>query len=248
MTTAPVTAVVVTADPRRDHLAMTIRSLAKQENPPAEVLFVDGTSGGHALDKGGDCSLCGNVVSEAITELENQGATVRNIHDEKAGIGEARRIGMEEATEPVVWHLDEDANILSEDWTQKALSELDKPEVAGVGGNVTPIEDSRVGKFFGATDAVTGAVPGGWYIMYPRRLCMGDGECLLVGQQRGEDITVRRTLNESGDLVRRPDLLAQKDLPTTRQKKARNIVLSAAGGAVAGTLADKLFSAVLGDV
>jgi hypothetical protein len=248
MTTAPVSAVVVTMKPRSDHYTMTLRSLAQQKSPPSEVILVDSTPGGHAAGESNDCSLCEKALQESIEELREKGATVKKEHVPDSGIGEARRIGLNIADEAAVWHLDEDAVIVTPDWTERALTRLDNPDVAAVGGNVAPLRENTEGRLFGSVDAATQSVPGGWYIMYPRKYCREDGKCLMFGQGRGEDITARQQLSEEGAVVRDPELLAKKDLPTDRQQKARNVVLSAAGGAVAGAVTDKLVGSIVNRV
>lgn len=246
MTTAPVSANIVTKDPDMSHLGMTLRSLADQQKPPAEVIIVDSTAGGHAVQSAESmCSVCTANVTDSIESLRRQGADVKLIHDEDAGLGAARWLANKGASEDVVWHLDEDAVIVSDDWTIRALDQLDDPGVSAVGGCVSPLQDNPMGRVIGTADTITSATPGGWYIMYPRAYCDGQG-CMMPDQHRGEDTTTRRVLRRKGRLVRDPNLLAQKDLPTERQKSARNVVLGAAGGAVAGAVASKFMDYAIG--
>lgn len=248
MHTAPVSANIVTKNPDMSHLGMTLRSLANQNSPPAEVIIVDSTPGGHAVESADEtCSVCTANVNDAIQTLRSRGSDVILIHDESAGLGGARRIANDESSQDVVWHLDEDAVIVSDDWTERALGRLDDPGVSGVGGNVAPLRPTAEGKVLGTADTVTRSVEGGWYIMYPKRLCQGE-RCVRTGQDRGEDISTRNILRQHGEIVREPEILAKKDLPTQRQKSARNVVLGAAGGAVAGAVASKVLDAVIAEV
>jgi len=242
MQTAPVSANIVTKNPDMSHLALTLRSLANQNRPPAEVIIVDSTPGGHAVESenGGSCSLCGGSVSKTIEDLQSQGVTVQLVHNTDVGIGGARDRATMEASQPAVWDLDEDAVIDNPEWTQRALDRLDTPGVAAVGGNVTPLGGTMEGRVYGAMDAAAGAVPGGWYIMYPRAYCTPDEKCYTLDQHRGEDRTTRAQLKEHGELVRDPNLVAQKALPTNRQKSARNVILGSVGGAVSGAIGSKV--------
>lgn len=242
MTTAPITAIVISKDPNESHMAMTINSLANQDQPPAEVIFVDSTSHQHALKNMGGCALCTQALKEAIQNLKDAGTTVVYAHNPSAGLGEARDIGIKNATQPAIWHLDEDAVITDTDWTTKVLKQLDQKGVVAVGGNVAPLRDNGVGKVFASLDAATQFVPGGWYITHPKALCTGDA-CVWPGQHRGEDKTLRNHLSQRGTLVRDQTLLAKKDLPTNRQHSLLKTVVGASGGAVSGILASKLFDA-----
>lgn len=242
---APVTAIVVTKWPDMDHLGQTLHSLSRQDYPPSEVLVIDSTPGGVGAGEPESCGICGNKVREAVSSLESEGVEYTVVEDEELGIGEARQRGMDEASEPVAWHLDEDAVIQNRNWVAKALNRLSEDGVAAVGGSVTPINGSGVWKAAGALDAAADSVPGGWYLMHPIAYC-DDSKCTRVGQHRGEDITLRSQLTDYGRLERIAGNVASKSLPTTRQSIVRDIVVSAASGAVVSLVSDYARRKVLG--
>lgn len=244
---APVSAIIVTRDPNPVHVGSTLRSLADQERPPAEVLVVDSTPGGHFLNVDSECALCTQYVEGALERVGEAGSKTKRVYSETAGVGEARHLGIQESGQPAVWHLDEDSVIATPEWTRRALKRIDNPDVAAVGGNVAPIRDNLDGRALGALDAATQFNPGGWYLTHPRAYCTGDA-CVWPGQDRGEDRTLREELRQHGALVRDPELLAEKDLPTTRQRSLRNVVAGTAGGAIAGAVASRALDAFTGRV
>lgn len=233
MPTAPVTAVIPIMDPNREHLARTLASLARQNSPPAEVIIVDSTPGGFHVGEGGDgdCGVCGDPVVAALDALHAAGVSTSVVHNDEAGIGGARRAGLHAASSPVVWHMDEDSVILSNDWTEVALDRLEEDGIVGVGGAVIqPVDKTRQGKVIARLGDALRIPPEGHNIMHPRMLCAGD-RCFEAGQNRGEDITLRRQLRRHGRVVRESSLVCEKAFPTRRQELGRNIGGATAAGA-----------------
>lgn len=245
-TRAPVTAIIPVRNPDRDHLAQTLSSLARQTRPPTEVIVVDSTPGGFKVksQRGGGCGLCGDPVVTALDILSQKGVDVSTIQIE-AGTGEARRRGMDAASQPFVLHIDEDAVFKRENAIEAGLQQLrDDNEAVAVGGSVTPLRGNPDGHVFALAERALPSTLTIHHLMHPRAFCSSQDSCMFIGQHRGEDITLRRHLQQHGTIVAVPQMTAQKDLPTQRQSTLRNIGLAVAGGAAA-PLAERAISGLL---
>jgi|APHM01.1.fsa_nt_gi Glycosyltransferases, probably involved in cell wall biogenesis len=220
---APVTPIIPVYDPNPEYLARTLDSIGKQSQPVEEVVIMDS--------------------SPVPLDAESDEVPVRVVHVPEAGIGEARRQGMQQASTDLVSHMDEDAVLLDSDYFSRAVGELQDPDVAGVGGTVFPIEGNPFGRGIALADRFNPTSLGTHHLVHDRRLC-GDGKCVRPGMDRGEDATIRQQLQSVGELRRMDDQAALKDLPTTRQERGGEImtavlsaiVSSVASAAVAETL------------
>jgi glycosyltransferase involved in cell wall biosynthesis len=208
-----IAAVIPVENPHAGHLSQTIDSVGDQSYGPKEVVVVD--SSPTPID-----------VTSAVVDVE----TIRR---PDAGIGEARREGMREADAEYIAHLSEDAVILRTDYFSQAVDRLDQPDVSAVGGTVFPIEGNREGKAVALLDKFNPTSLGTHHLVHRKALCAADA-CFQAGQDRGEDRTLRSELQQYGRIERMGDHAAMKDLPTTRQSLARDLIIGSLTGALAG--------------
>lgn len=221
-----VTAVIPVKDPDRHWLAWTLDSLNKQTEPVKEAIIVDS--------------------SEAPVSVSVDGLSTWVMHRPGTGIGEARRFGVRAASTEYVIEMDEDAVLLRDDYLARAIAELQKDDVAAAGGVVFPIRGNTVGKAISLADRFNPSDLGTHYLVY-RTMQKRDGDLYPV-RHRGEDITVREELRDSGQISRMTDQGVLKDLPTDRQQMGTDGLFTILSGAAAGVFAsvveDKLGEAV----
>lgn len=226
--TEPVTAIVPIMSPNRQHFKRTLAGLAKLEPTVDELVIIDSTPGGFRVSDG-DCGLCG--VGGALATLQETGATVRVIEEEMPR-GEARNTGMKRASNDIVWHLDEDAVFRRPDALSRALDRLQADGVAAVGGPVRPIRGNVDGKAFAQLERMAPSTLTVHHLIHSRTFCTGEA-CFFAGQGRGEDLTLRGHLRQHGAIESAPEMEAEKDLPTLRQRLVRDL----AGAVIGGTTA-----------
>jgi hypothetical protein len=220
---APVTPIIPVRNPNPEYLARTLDSVAKQRQPVEEVVVMDS--------------------SPAPIDAESDEFPVRTRHVPDAGIGEARRQGMEAANTDLVAHMDEDAVLLDSNYFSRAVEELQDEGVAGVGGTVFPIDGNLFGRGIAFADRFNPSSLGTHHLVHDRRLC-GDGKCVPPGMGRGEDATIRQELQSVGEVRRMDDQAALKDLPTTRQERGGEI-MTAVLTAVVSSVASAAVAEVL---
>jgi len=208
-----VAAVIPVHNPDQATLARTIDSVGEQDYPETEVVVVD--SSPEPL----------RISSEAV-----ETTTIRR---PEAGIGEARREGIDATTAEYIAHMDEDAILLRPDYFSQAVEQLDEPQTAAVGGTVFPLRGNPGGKAIALADKFNPTSLGTHHIVHRAALCSG-ASCVFPGQGRGEDRTIRNELQQYGQIKRLTDQAALKDLPTTRQSITRDLLVGTVGGALAG--------------
>lgn len=207
--------VIPTYQPDATNLVRTIDSIGDQDYPVEEVVIVN--SGPDPL------------------EVNSQKVRTRVIESPETGTGEARREGMESVDTEYVAHFDEDAVLLREDYFSDAVERLQKPDVSAVGGTVFPLRGNVGGRAIALADRFNPSSLGTHHIVHRRALCT-EGECFYPGQGRGEDISIRRELQQHGHIERMQGQGALKDLPTARQGLARDLIVGTVTGAIAGAV------------
>jgi len=211
---ASVSAVFAIKNPEIETLAWTLDRLAEQTHPPMEAVIVDSSS--------------------PPIDAEVDSYPVRVLNRPNMGIGEARREGIRYARGDHVLHMDEDAVLLRDDYIESALASIQSPDVAAAGGVVYPLRETAEGKTIALLDRFNPTTMGTHYLLHPKALCSG-GRCSPV-DGRGEDIPHRRQVSRFGRTERMTEQGVLKDLPTTRQRIARDILVASVSGVVSGAL------------
>lgn len=207
--------IIPTKDPDPTPLARTIDAIGDQTYPVEEVLVVDSSA-------------------EPI-RVRSDKVDTRVLHRPDLAVGEARRVGLNETNSEYVAHFDEDAVALKDTYFEEAISRLQQPDVSAVGGTVFPLRGNASGRAIAFLDRFNPSSLSTRNIVHRRALC-ADGGCLFPGQGRGEDITLRRELKQYGRIERMTNQAVLKDLPTTRQGLARDLIVGTVTGAVAGAI------------
>lgn len=212
-----VSAVMVVRDPDPKHMAWSLSRLPEQNYPVEEVIVVDS--------------------SEEPVEAEVEEIPTRVIHAPDMGIGDARQKGIQVASGDFILEMDEDAVLVRDDYIASAILRGSQSGSAAAGGVVLPIRGNLEGHGIALLDRLNPTTLGTHNMVFPRRLCVEDGtdQCYLL-PNRGEDRTLRKHLAHHGRIERMHDQAVLKDLPTTRQETARNLLSTIVVGAVAGTV------------
>lgn len=236
---APVTVVIPTLDPEERFLTATVHSLINQTTPPDEVLIVDVTPGGFPFEvvteqTAGDCTLCGNPVGKALSQLSASGSTVRVHHTpELNGLSSQRRFGIGEATNEFVAKFDEDTVLLNEDHLERSLAELEaNDDVVAVGCAIRPIRKNLSGRVVSKlTDGFShvGPYDTAYFPIHATHLCP-DGESCFPLEHRGGDVSLKTHLRNHGEIRKLRDLEALTDLPTRKQARAMRVAGATVGG------------------
>jgi len=224
-----VTAVLTVKDPNPSYLAWTMDRLAEQNKPPDEVIVVD--------------------ASEPPVEVDHSELNTRVVREPGLGIGDARQLGVENANTDYVMEMDADAILIRDDYTERAIEELSRPEVSGAGGVLLPMTEKPTAKMVASLDRLNPSDLGTHYLMYPRANCITDGgdQCYPV-PNRGEDRTVRQTLRQFGEISRMRDQPVMKDVPTTRQQKGLKTIGASVAAGVFTSIATSAIKSAFGRV
>jgi glycosyltransferase involved in cell wall biosynthesis len=224
-----VSAVVRTKDPDVKHLTWTLDSLADQDYPNKEVVIVDASA---------------EPLSATV-----EGVPTTVLHEPEMGIAEATETGMRAASGEYIMPMDEDTVFISRDYISRAMEELQNPSVSGAGGVVFPIRGNAEGRMIAALDRVNPSSLGTHTILFPRIVCLDEnGDLCNPMANRGEDRSLRKQLREYGEIRRMDDQAVLKDLPTTRQKSARNTIVGSILGGVVTSLLTSYITSALTDI
>lgn len=198
-----ITAVIPVKEPNMEFLQLTIDGLGRQTVNPERIIIVDCT-----------------VFDE--TELETE-IPIHVVTSDDCGIGIQRREGLRWVDTEFVIHLDEDAVLITNDYIERGLLHASKEGVSAAGGVVEPIRGNLEGRIISTLEKMSPQVRCTHYLIHKMDLCSDVDRCFPL-HSRGNDIRLRKYLLKHGDIVRDKDMLALKDLPTNRQKKASNFV------------------------
>lgn len=211
-----VSAIMPVHDPNLEHMAWTLDALENQDYPIRELIVIDSSPG--------------------AVNVEMDSIPTKVLRAPDAGIADARELGIQNATGDYIVELDEDAVMLREDYITQAVESIQTDGTSAAGGVVIPIRGNVEGRAIAFADRFNPSSLGTHNLVYPRTMCLRQGESMCHPMaNRGEDITLRRELQQYGRIHRMNDQGILKDLPTTRQELSRNaIVGTIIGGVIAG--------------
>lgn len=222
MKTLPVTGVMPVQDPDRDDLQLTLDSLAQQSPAPRELIIVDASPG------------------DPVT-VGRRAFDVRVLHrpewaDRGRTIPLQRRTGVQAASQPVIWRLDEDAVFERADHLGALMADLDRPGVVATCSRVRPLRPTITGRLAASTMQLHPA-----YGLFPiwstedlRPEVAYPYDTTHPFSPRAEDVVFVNALMARGRIYRNDDLVAYTNLPMSRTKQAAGLAVAAVGAAFLG--------------